>query len=332
MPDMKRREFIALLGGGGLLLAVKVRRARGQQPATPVIGFLHAGSLEPNAEFVTAFRRGLREAGFVEGQNVTIEYRWAEGQLNRLPEMAADLIHRRVAVIATPLSTQATLAAKTATTTIPIVFGSGADPVALGLVSSFSRPGGNVTGISIMTAALAAKRLGVLHEMLPKAVHIAVLGNSHNALSEVTVKDLLTTPTLGMRADVLYAGTESELETAFATMTQKHIEAVLIAPDEFFTSRLEQLAALSLRHALPSNYTIREFVRVGGLMSYGPNFTNAYVETGRYVGKVLKGEKPADLPVVQPTEFQFAINLKTARALRIDAPPTLLALADEVIE
>ena len=184
-----------------------------------------------------------------------------------------------------------------------------------------------------MTAALAAKRLGVLHEMLPKAVHIAVLGNSHNALSEVTVKDLLTTtPTLGMRAEVLYAGTESELETAFATMAQKHIEAVLIAPDEFFTSRLEPLAALSLRHALPSNYTIREFVRVGGLMSYGPNFTSAYVETGRYVGKVLKGEKPADLPVVQPTEFQFAINLKTARALRIDVPPTLLAIADEVIE
>ena len=200
-------------------------------------------------------------------------------------------------------------------------------------MSSFSRPGGNVTGISIMTAALAAKRLGVLHEMLPKALHIAVLGNSHNALSEVTVKDLLaTTPMLGMRAEVLYASTESELDTAFATMAQKHIEAVLIAPDEFFTSRLEQLAALSLAHALPSNYTIREFVRGGGLMSYGPNFTNAYVETGRYVGKVLKGEKPADLPVIQPTEFQFAINLKTARALRIDVPPTLLAIADEVIE
>jgi putative ABC transport system substrate-binding protein len=198
---------------------------------------------------VAALRRGLSEAGFVEGQNVTIEYRWAEGQLNRLPEMAADLVRRHVAVIATPLSTQAALAAKAATTTIPIVFGSGADPVALGLVSSFSRPGGNVSGISIMTAALAAKRLGVLHEMLPKAVHIAVLGNSHNAC-EVTVKDLLiTTPTLGMRAEVLYAGTESELEIAFATMAQKHIEAVLIAPDEFFTSRLEQLAALSLRHA-----------------------------------------------------------------------------------
>ena len=324
-----RREFITLLGGA----AAWPVAARAQQPAMPVVGFLHAGSPEPNAEFVAALRRGLSEAGFVEGQNVTIEYRWAEGQLNRLPEMAADLVRRHVAVIATPLSTQAALVAKAATTTIPIVFGSGADPVALGLVSSFSRPGGNVTGISIMTAALAAKRLGVLHEMLPKAVHIAVLGNSHNALSEVTVKDLLTTtPTLGMRAEVLYAGTESELETAFATMAQKHIEAVLIAPDEFFTSRLEQLAALSLRHALPSNYTIREFVRVGGLMSYGPNYINAYVETGRYVGKVLKGEKPADLPVVQPTEFQFAINLKTARALRIDVPPTLLAIADEVIE
>ena len=184
-----------------------------------------------------------------------------------------------------------------------------------------------------MTAALAAKRLGVLHEMLPKAVQIAVLGNSHNALSEVTVKDLLTTtPTLGMRADVLYAGTESELETAFATTAQKHIEAVLIAPDEFFTSRLEQLAALSLRHALPSNYTIREFVRVGGLMSYGPNFTNAYVETGRYVGKVLRGEKPADLPVEQPTKFDLVINLITARALGLTISPTLLARADEVIE
>ena len=331
MSGVRRRDFVILLGGGAA--AAWPLAAHAQQAAMPVVGFLHAGSPEPNAEFVTAFRRGLREAGFVEGQNVTIEYRWAEGQLNRLPEMAADLVHRHVAVIATPLSTQATLAAKTATTTIPIVFGSGADPVALGLVSSFSRPGGNVTGISIMTAALAAKRLGVLHEMLPKAVHIAVLGNSHNVLSEVTVKDLLTTtPTLGMRAEVLYASTESELDTAFATMAQKHIEAVLIAPDEFFTSRLEQLAALSLAHALPSNYTIREFVRGGGLMSYGPNFTNAYVETGRYVGKVLKGEKPADLPVAQPTEFQFAINLKTARALRIDVPPTLLAIADEVIE
>src|SRR5215470_43925 len=289
---------------------------------------------EPNAEFVAALRRGLSEAGFVEGQNVTIEYRWAEGQLNRLPEMAADLVrascrrHRDAALHTGGACSQSS---------------DHDDPDRLRqrrrpgrtrpCVESFSRPGGNVTGISIMTAALAAKRLGVLHEMLPKAVHIAVLGNSHNALSEVTVKDLLTTtPTLGMRADVLYAGTESELETAFPTMAQKHIEAVLIAPDEFFTSRLEQLAALSLRHALPSNYTIREFVRVGGLMSYGPNFTNAYVETGRYVGKVLKGEKPADLPVIQPTEFQFAINLKTARALRIDAPPTLLALADEVIE
>jgi putative ABC transport system substrate-binding protein len=327
---MKRRDFITLLGGAAAAWPLS---ARAQQAGLPVIGFLHAGSPGPNAEFVAALRRGLSEAGFVEGRNITIEYRWAEGQFNRLPEMAADLVRRHVAVIATPLSTQATLAAKAATTTIPIVFGSGADPVALGFVSSFSRPGGNVTGIGIMTAALAAKRLGIFHEMLPNAVHIAVLGNSHNALTEITVKDLLATvPMLGMRAEVLYAGTTSELDSAFATMAQKHIEAVLIAPDEFFTSRLEQLAALSLRHALPSNYSIREFVRVGGLMSYGPNFTNAYFETGRYVGKVLKGEKPADLPVVQPTEFQLAINLKTARSLGLEVPQTLLAIADEVIE
>src|SRR5262245_42425898 len=299
----RRRNFITLVGGAGAWPLA----ARAQQPAMPVIGFLHAGSPEPNAEFVAAFRRGLSEAGFVEGQNVTIEYRWAEGQLNRLPEIAADLVRRHVTVIATPISTPATLAAKAATTTIPIVFGSGADPVALGLVSSFSRPGGNVTGVSIMTAGLAAKRLGVLHDMLPKAVHIGVLGNSHNALSEVTVKDLLTTtPTLGMRAEVLYAGTESELETAFATMAQKHIEAVLIAPDEFFTSRLEQLAehdgaeieravtafarrsnggliltasalaaihrdlvvSLAARYKLPAVYITRYFVAGGGLVSH----------------------------------------------------------------
>jgi putative ABC transport system substrate-binding protein len=327
---MKRREFITLLGGAAAVWPIA---ARAQQPAMPVVGFLHAGPPAPNANFVAAFRSGLSETGFIEGHNVTIEYRWAAGQLDRLPEMAADLVRRNVAVIATPLSTQAALAAKAATTTIPIVFGSGGDPVALGLVASFSRPGGNVTGISIMTGELAAKRLGIMHELMPAATRFAVLGNSHNALTEETLKGLQPNAgALGTHVEFLYAGTDSEIEAAFATMVQTRTDALLIAPDEFFTSHITQLVTLSQRHALPSSYVIREFPRAGGLISYGPDFENAYRETGNYTGRVLKGEKPADLPVSQPTKFVMAINLKTAKTLGLTVPQSLFATADEVIE
>jgi len=327
---MRRREFIKGTAGSAIAWPLT---ARAQQPAMPVVGFLHAGSPEPNAGFVTEFRKGLGEGGFVEGQNVTIEYRWAAGQIDRLPEMAADLVRRNVTVIATPLSTQATLAAKAATATIPIVFGSGGDPVAIGLVASFSRPGGNVTGVAVMTAELGAKRLGVLHDLLPAAVHVTVLGSAHNPLTEVTLKDVRASASaLGMHIDALYVGADDEIEAAFATMAQNHTDAVIIAPDEFFTSHVAQLAALSLRHALPSTYPIREFAKAGGLMSYGPDFANAYREIGVYTGRVLKGEKPADLPVEQPTKFLFVINLKTAKALGLTVPPSLLSTADEVIE
>jgi putative tryptophan/tyrosine transport system substrate-binding protein len=247
--------------------------------------------------------------------------------------LAADLVRRNVAVITTPLSTQATLAAKAATATIPIVFGSGGDPVALGLITSFSQPGGNITGVAFMTGQLGAKRIGVLHELLPSATQLAVLGNAHNALTEETVKDVQTNAgAVGMHVDAFYASTDTEIEAAFAAMTQNHAQALLIAPDEFFTTRMEKLATLSLRHQVPSCYAISEFAKAGGLMSYGPDFANAYRETGVYTGRVLKGEKPANLPVEQPTKFQFVINLKTAKTLGVTVPPTLLATADEVIE
>jgi putative ABC transport system substrate-binding protein len=328
---MKRRDVIRLAGGMAVVWPF-VGRAQ-QQAATPVVGFLPAGAQAPNAAFVAAFGKGLSETGFVEGQNVTVEYRWADGQEDRLPAMAADLIRLGVAVVATPMSTQAAIAAKAATTTIPVVFGSGADPVALGLVASFSRPGKNITGISIMSGELGAKRLGVLRELLPGAAHFAVLGKSQNALTEATLKDLkASAATLGVRVEVLYAGTDAEIDAAFSTLAQNHAEALLIAPDEFFTSRIGQLAGLSLRRAVPSAYTVRKFAAAGGLVSYGPDVGNAYREVGIYVGRILKGEKPADLPVSQPTKFELVLNLKTAKALGLVVPPTLLALADEVIE
>lgn len=326
---MRRREFIAAFG----CAVMWPLSTHAQQSTMPVIGFLHAGSPEPNAKFVAAFRNGLNESGFVEGKNVTIQYRWAAGRLDVLPELAADLIRRNVSVIATPLSTQATLAAKAATTTIPIVFGSGGDPVAMGLVASFSRPGGNVTGVAFMSAQLGAKRLGVLHELLPSATHLAVLGNSHNELTVETIKDVdANAGAVGMQVDAFYASTDTEIEAAFAAMKQKHAQALLVAPDEFFTTRMESLAKLSLRDAIPTTYAISEFPKAGGLMSYGPDFANAYRETGIYTGRVLKGENPANLPIEQPTKFEFVINLKTAKALGITVPPSLLATADEVIE
>jgi putative tryptophan/tyrosine transport system substrate-binding protein len=326
---MRRRDFIALFGGA----AVWPEAARARQPAMPVVGFLHAGSPEPNVKFVEAFREGLSATGYVEGQNVGIEFRWAKGQLNRLPELAADLVQRRVAVIATPLSTQATVAAKAATSTIPIVFGSGGDPVALRLVESFNRPGGNATGIAFMTGEIGGKRLSILHELIPAAVHFAVLGNSHNVLSQETIKDLeATAQGFGQQIDVLYAGTSDEMEAAFVTLARQGVDGLLIAPDEFFTSQMAQLAALSLNHKVPSAYVIREFATLGGLMSYGPNFANAYRAVGYYTARVLKGEKPSEMPVSQPTKFEMVINLKTAKALKLTVPDKMLALADEVIE
>lgn len=327
---MRRREFITLLGSTA---AVWPFAGRAQQPAMQVIGFLHAGSPEPNAKFVAAFREGLSESGFVEGKNVVVEYRWAAGRLDKLPELAADLVRRNVAVITTPLSTQATLAAKAATNTIPIIFGSGGDPVAMGLVASFSRPGGNITGVAFMSAQLGAKRIGVLHELMPSAIRLAVLGNSRSALTEATVKDVeANAGVVGMHVDALYASTDTEIEAAFAAMSQNHADALLIAPDEFLTTRMEKLATLSVRYGVPSTYVISEFAKLGGLMSYGPDFANAYRETGIYTGRVLKGEKPVNLPVEQPTKFEFVINLKAAKALGLEIPGMLLARADEVIE
>jgi putative ABC transport system substrate-binding protein len=326
---MRRRDFIKGIASSATVWPLAARA----QQAMPVIGFLHAGAPQPNAAFVAAFGKGLSETGLVEGQNVTIEYRWAEGHIEGLPEMAADLVRRQVAVIATPLSTQATLAAKAATSTIPIVFGSGGDPVAMGLVASFSRPGSNITGVAFMSAQLGAKRVGVLHDLLPAATHFVVLGNSHSPLSEATIKDVQQSASaLGMRVDVLYANADSEIEPAFATMAQDHVDALLIAPDEFFTIRMPQLATMSLRYGIPASYVISEFARAGGLVSYGPDFANAYYETGIYTGRVVKGEKPGDLPVEQPTKFEFVINLKTAKALGLTIPQPVLLLADEVIE
>jgi ABC-type uncharacterized transport system substrate-binding protein len=326
---MRRREFIAVLGGA----AASPLAARAQQPATPVIGFLHSGSPEPNVNRVAAFRKGLGEAGYVEGQNVAIEYRWAAGQDDRLPDLAADLISRRVAVIATPGSTPASLAAKAATTTIPIVFLIGSDPVALGLVAGLNRPGGNVTGVSLQLVEVVAKRLGMLRELAPGANRFVALVNPNAAYTDVVVKDLQASAlALGLPIEILRAGTGREIDAAFANLMQKPGGALVVGPDALFTNRRAQIVTLAARHALPAIYYVRDFAEIGGLISYGPNVANVYRQAGIYVGRVLKGEKPADLPVVQPTKFELVVNLNTARALGIAIPNTLLALADEVIE
>jgi putative tryptophan/tyrosine transport system substrate-binding protein len=324
---MNRREIITLLG----CAATWPLAARAQQ--MPVIGFLHGGLPEPNAAMVAAFRKGLGETGYVEGHNVTIEFRWAAGHENRLPELATELVRRRVSVIATPLSTQAALAAKTATAEIPIVFGTGGDPVALGLIASFNRPGGNVTGISFMTAGIGGKVVGLVHELLPQATQLAALINPTSSLTDAFVADLRSTAaTLDLDVQVVHASSETEIEAIFATLAQSRSEALMIAPDALFTSRRAQLAALCMRHAMPATHMVREFAEAGGLMSYGPNLANAYRQTGIYVGRILKGERPADLPVMQPMAFELVINLKTARSLGLAVPDKLLAIADEVIE
>jgi putative ABC transport system substrate-binding protein len=325
---MNRRKLIALLGGASVAWPFA---ARAQQPAKPVIGFLHSASLEPNAKRLAGFRKGLREAGFVEGQNVAIEFRWAAGQNARLPELAADLIGKPVTMIATLSSTPATLAAKAATTTIPIFFLIAEDPVELGLVASLNRPGGNATGISSQNVELVAKRLSLLRELAPQAGHVAALLNSSNPNAKPVSRMLqAAATTLGVQLNVLEASTDREIETAFLSL--KPGSALLVGTDPSFFARRASLVALAARQAVPTMYDNRESPDVGGLVSYGQNTETSWEQAGRYVGRILKGEKPADLPVVQPTKFEFVINLKTAKALGLDVPPTLLARADEVIE
>ena len=328
---IKRRDFVSLLGGAAVAWPLA---ARAQQPAMPVIGILEAGGAELNPGNATAFRKGLSETGYTEGQTVAIEYRWAEGQYERLPELAAELVRRRAAVIVTPFSVAATLAARAATTTVPIVFSTGADPVETGLVASLNRPGGNVTGAVTMNAELAAKRFGLLQELLPTATRFAVLVNPTTArvAKAVTADVQAAASVTGRQVEVLTASTSREIDTAFATVVQKRIDTLLHSPDLFFTTRRAQIIVLAARHAVPVIYANREDAVAGGLMSYGSSMADVSRQLGIYAGRTLKGEKPADMPVLRATKFEFVINLQTAKTIGITVPPTLLARADEVFE
>jgi putative ABC transport system substrate-binding protein len=328
---MKRREFMTIASGAIIAWPLA---ADAQQPAMPVVGLVNGRSPEASVRVASAFRKGLNEAGYVEGQNVTVEYHWMEGQYDRLPSLMADLVRRQVAVIATPGSNPAALAAKAATTTIPIVFGVGTDPVKMGLVASLARPGGNATGINFFLGDVAAKRLGLLHDLVPKAVRIAVLVNPANtSTAEATLRD---TPeaarALGLQVQFLNASTSREIEAAFASLVRDRADALFVAPDAFFISRRVQFATLATRHGIPAAYTTRDDVEVGGLMSYGTDTLDMHRQAGVYTAQILKGTKPADLPVLQSTKFEFVINLQTARALGIDVPNSIQLLADEVIE
>jgi putative ABC transport system substrate-binding protein len=327
---MKRRDFITLLGGA----AAWPLAARAQQPAMPVVGLVNARSPEASARHAAAFRKGLNEAGYLEGQNVTVEYHWLDGQYDRLPSLVADLVRRRVAVIATPGLNAGAQAAKAATTTIPIVFGVGEDPVKLGLVASLNRPSGNATGINYFLGEVAAKRLGLLHDLVPKAVRIAVLVNPANVpVAEATLRDIPEAArVLGLQIQVLNASTSREIEAAFATLVRDQADALFVAPDGFFLSRRVQFATLATRYGIPAAYAAREAVEVGGLMSYATDALEMFRQVGVYTGQILKGAKPAELPVLQSTKFEFVINLQTARALSIEVPNSLQLLADEVIE
>jgi putative ABC transport system substrate-binding protein len=325
---VRRREFISLLGGA----AAWPLAARAQQPAMPVVGFVNAGL--PDASLVAGFRKGLNEAGYVESQNVTVEYHWLEGQFDRLPALMADLARRRVAVIATPAGNFAAIAAKAATTTIPIVFGVGEDPVKLGLVDSLARPGGNATGFNLLNNELTAKRLGLLHDLVPKAVRIAVLVNPGNApVAETTLRDIPEAArALGLQTHILNASTSREIEAAFAALGREQADALFVASDTFFNSRPGRLATLAAHYRIPAAYSVREAVEAGGLMSYGADRADVSRQVGVYTGQILKGAKPAELPVLQSSKFEFVINAQTARLLGIEVPPQLLASADEVIE
>ena len=326
-----RREFITLLGGAGVTWPLA---ARAQQPAVPVVGFLSSESPVLFANALRIFRQGLSEAGYVEGQNVAIEYRWAGGQNDRLPTLAADLVRRQVSVIAAPATTPAALAAKAATATIPIVILTAGDPVALGLVASLDHPGGNITGAASLGGELAPKRLELLHELMPTATMMALLVNPTNpALAESTVREVQAAArTLALKLHILRASAENDFDTVFATMLQLKATALEIAIDSFFTARREQLAELALRHRVPAIYQYRDFAAAGGVMSYGGSLTEGYRLVGLYTGRILKGEKPADLPIQQTTKVELIVNLKTAKTLGITVPPPLLGRADEIIE
>jgi putative tryptophan/tyrosine transport system substrate-binding protein len=327
---MKRREFIMLLGGSAVAWP---SGARGQQSALPVVGFIRDGSADASPRFAAAFRKGLNESGYVEGQNVTVEYHWLEGQYDRLPALVADLVRRRVAVIATP-GTLPSLAAKAATSTIPIVFGVGDDPVKLGLVASLARPGGNATGVNFFVNEVAAKRLRLLHDLVPKALRIAVLLNPENAaVSETTIRNVQEAAlTLGLQIQTLNASTIGEIDAAFASLAHERPDALFVAGDAFFVNQRVQLAALAAREGIPTAYSVRELVAAGGLMSYGTDLADTIHQIGVYTGSIIKGAKVAELPVMQSTKFDFVINLKTAHALGIEVPSALLLIADEVIE
>jgi putative tryptophan/tyrosine transport system substrate-binding protein len=327
---MRRREFIAGLGGAA---AAWPLAARAQQPAMPVVGFLNSDSPETSANGVAAFRKGLSEMGYVEGRNVAIEFRWGQNDNARLPELAADLVRRRVAVIATPGSAPGALAAKAATTTIPIVFSLASDPVQIGLVASFNRPGGNVTGISSMNIELGAKRLGLLHELIPGAARFAMLVDPTLPSGEANITGGRTAAAaIGRQIEFFNASTNRDIDAAFASLAPKRIDALLITTAPFYLNRRVKIVTLATRHAVPAIYGTREFADIGGLMSYGTSQTDIYRQVGLYTGRILNGEKPADLPVVQPTTYELIINLKTAKALGLTIPETLLATADEVIQ
>jgi putative ABC transport system substrate-binding protein len=327
---VKRREFITLIGGAA---AAWPLAARAEQPMMPVIGFLGGGAPDAFAHVVGAFRQGLYETGFAEGQNVTIEYRWAEGQYDRLPELVAELVGRPVVVIVATGGDVGVRAAKNATTTIPIVFTSGSDPVAAGFVSSLNRPGGNVTGVSLFVSVLEVKKLDLLRELVPTAAVIGFLLNPNNPRADVDTADMQAAArALGKQLLILKAGSENDLDAVLTNLAQQRVDALVVHTEPFFLSRRDHLVELAARHSIPTIYGLREFAAAGGLISYGTKLSDSYRQVGIYTGKILKGEKPVDLPVVQPTKFEFVINLKTAKALGLEVPSTLLARADEVIE
>jgi putative tryptophan/tyrosine transport system substrate-binding protein len=328
--DIGRRQFISALGGAAIGWPLP---AHAQQPAKPEIGFLH--SLSPNAigHQLEGFHEGLNETGYIEGQNVVIESRWADGQYDRLPALAADLVRLRVNVIVAGGGAVTAAAAREATTTIPIVFTNGDDPIRAGLVASLNRPGGNLTGVTFLTAELAGKRLELLHQLVPTATVIGVLLNPKSATADATLKDAQEAArTLGKQIVIVNVSAEADLEPAFATFNQRRAEALSVGTDPFFTGIREHLAALAARYRIPAIYSLREYAEAGGLMSYGASIRGAYRQAGTYVGQILKGEQPAQLPVLQPTKFELVINLKTAKALGLAIPQSLLATADDVIE